>query len=203
MAGIQKSAGQIREAARASMQGKTGKCIGVTVLYFVIVMGMNAIPVLGTIASIVLSGPLTLGLTMFFLGIVRGESVGIERLFDGFNHVMNAFVTYILVAVFIILWSLLLIIPGLIKGLAYSMTFYILADNPEMKPLQAIEESRKMMDGNKLDLFILFLTFIGWYLLGVITLGLGFLWVIPYQNASLAHFYLEVNKGKNSVASAA
>ncbi len=203
MAGIQKSAGQIREAARASMQGKTGKCIGVMVLYLVIVMGMNVIPVLGTIASIALTGPLTLGLAMFFLGIVRGESVGIERLFDGFNYVMNAFVTYILVTVFIILWSLLLIIPGLIKGLAYSMTFYILADNPEMKPLQAIEESRKMMDGKKLDLFILFLSFIGWYLLGIITLGLGLLWVIPYQNASVSHFYLEARKGKETVASTA
>ncbi len=88
------------------------------------------------------------------------------------------------------LWTLLFIIPGIVKAYAYRMVPYILADNPKMGPDNAITLSRKMMDGHKLNLFILELSFIGWYLLGLLALGVGILFVNPYYNATEAQLYL-------------
>ena len=86
----------------------------------------------------------------------------------------------------------LLIIPGIIKGLAYSMTPYILKDFPELSPNQAINLSIKMMKGHKFDYFWLNLSFIGWYILAMFTLAIGFVWVLPYVQTANAAFYQEV-----------
>ncbi len=98
----------------------------------------------------------------------------------------------ILVAIFTFLWTLLLIIPGIVKGLAYSMTFFIIRDNPELSVNQAINLSCKMMKGRKFDFFYLNLSFIGWGILSVLTLGIGLVWLIPYMYASYASFYQDV-----------
>lgn len=87
------------------------------------------------------------------------------------------------------LWALLLLIPGIVKGLAYAMTPYIIKENPEMKAIDAIHLSQDMMRGHKYDLFYLGLSFIGWIILGIFTLGIGLLWVIPYIGTAQAAFY--------------
>ena len=87
------------------------------------------------------------------------------------------------------LWSLLFVIPGIVKACSYAMTFYIKAENPNLTATEAITESRKMMDGHKLDYFFLQLSFIGWYIVGAICLGIGVLWVNTYREASNAIFY--------------
>lgn len=97
-----------------------------------------------------------------------------------------------LVVLFIYLWMLLLIIPGIIKAFAYAMTPYILKDNPELSANQAINLSMKMMKGHKFDLFYLYLSFIGWSILSMFTLGLGYLWLMPYMYTSMAAFYQDV-----------
>lgn len=97
-----------------------------------------------------------------------------------------------LIGIFCFLWSLLLIIPGLVKGFAYAMTPYILVDNPELSANEAINLSQKMMKGHKFDLFWLVLSFIGWILLGILTLGIGYFWLIPYVNTAMAGFYQDV-----------
>jgi len=89
-----------------------------------------------------------------------------------------------------ILWFLLLIIPGIVKGFAYSMVPYILADNPNIGCKKAIALSNKMTDGHKFNMFVLGLSFIGWYLLGTLALMVGVLFVLPYQNATYAELYL-------------
>ena len=91
---------------------------------------------------------------------------------------------------------MLLIVPGIIKGLSYSMTFYILRDRPELTPSQAIDESMRMMEGHKADLFILMLSFIGWAILATITV-IGLIWFIPYVYTASAAFYerLKADKG--------
>lgn len=98
--------------------------------------------------------------------------------------------TMLLRGIYIFLWSLLLIIPGIIKSYAYRMVPYILADNPNLGADNAITLSRQMMDGSKFDLFVMELSFIGWYLLGLLALGIGMLFVNPYYNATEAQLYL-------------
>lgn len=103
------------------------------------------------------------------------------------------FLTYILYEIFLILWTWLLIIPGLIKAYSYAMTPYILRDmldsGHEPTATEAISASRKLMDGHKMDLFIFDLSFIGWWLLGIISCGIGLLWVNPYYRQAKANFY--------------
>ena len=97
-----------------------------------------------------------------------------------------------LMGLFVNLWSLLLIVPGLIKAYAYALTPYILIDNPDLSANQAINLSRKMMKGHKLDLFCLGLTFIGWVILSILTFGIGVLWLVPYMTSATSVFYLDV-----------
>jgi uncharacterized membrane protein len=109
--------------------------------------------------------------------------------FDGQNY-MKIVQTMLLSKVFIFLWSLLLIIPGIIKSYAYRMVPYILADNPNIGVMKAITLSNEMTKGHKFDMFILDLSFIGWYFLGALALGIGVLFVMPYENATNAELYL-------------
>ena len=97
-----------------------------------------------------------------------------------------------LMGLFIALWSLLLVIPGIIKAFSYAMTPYILEENPELSANEAIDRSRAMMKGHKFDLFWLYLSFIGWAILCIFTLGIGYLWLIPYMQAAQASFYEDV-----------
>ena len=98
----------------------------------------------------------------------------------------------ILSTIYIFLWTLLLIIPGIIKSYSYALTPYILVEHPEMSANEAIEESMRLMDGHKFDLFYLQLSFIGWAILSILSLGLGFFWLIPYQMTAQAAFYRDI-----------
>lgn len=98
----------------------------------------------------------------------------------------------LLMCIFITLWSLLLVIPGIIKSFSYAMTPYILKDYPELSANQAINLSRKMMKGHKFDLFCLMLSFLGWVILSMFTLGIGYLWLAPYMYTTMAAFYEDV-----------
>ena len=98
----------------------------------------------------------------------------------------------VLSTIYIFLWTLLLIIPGIIKSYSYALTPYILVEHPEMSANEAIEESMRLMDGHKFDLFYLQLSFIGWAILSILSLGLGFFWLIPYQMTAQAAFYRDI-----------
>ena len=118
----------------------------------------------------------------------------IDRLFAGYRQFGRIFVAYLLIFVYTFLWTLLFIIPGIVKSYSYAMTPYILADHPELSGEQAISRSMAMMQGNKLRLFLLHLSFIGWAILATLTCGIGFLWLYPYIYASMAVFYEDVKK---------
>lgn len=109
--------------------------------------------------------------------------------FDEQNY-MGIVQTMLLSKIFIFLWTLLLIIPGIIKAYSYRMVPYILADNPNIGATKAIALSNEMTMGHKFDMFVLDLSFIGWYFLGVLALGIGALFVMPYENATNAELYL-------------
>ena len=98
----------------------------------------------------------------------------------------------ILPTIYIVLWSLLLLVPGIIKSFSYAMTNYILIDHPDLSVNEAITHSRHMMNGNKWRFFLLNLSFIGWGILCILTLGIGFIWLVPYMEATFAKFYLDL-----------
>lgn len=145
------------------------------------------------IGSILILGPLAYGLTKVELKLVRGENGGqfnIADLFTGFtDDFLNTFLLGFLQSIFIFLWSLLFIIPGIVKSYSYAMAFYIQVDAENKDWNACITESRKMMDGHKWELFVLDLSFLGWYILGSLCCGIGILWVIPYHEAARANFY--------------
>ncbi len=94
---------------------------------------------------------------------------------------------------YIFLWSLLFIIPGIVAGYSYAMADYILAEKPNMTASEAVELSKSMMYGNRFRLFCLQLSFIGWDILATLAFGIGHLWLTPYKQASYAAFYREVS----------
>lgn len=144
--------------------------------------------------------PLTLGYSVAHKDLLQNGDAAVTR-----NTIRHAFTDYVrnavsilLVYVYTALWTLLFIVPGIIKGLAYSLTPFIVKDNPQLSPNQAINLSMKMMKGHKFDLFYLYLSFIGWIFLAILTLGIGLLWVIPYMQTSMAAFYLDVKNDYNN-----
>lgn len=144
--------------------------------------------------------PLSLGYSVAHKELLQNGDAAITR-----NTVRLAFSDYVrnavsilLVYLYTLLWTLLFIVPGIIKGLAYSLTPFIVKDNPQLLPNEAINLSMKMMKGHKFDLFYLYLSFIGWIFLAILTLGIGLLWVIPYMQTSMAAFYLDVKNDYNN-----
>ena len=141
------------------------------------------------IVNFIIGGTVQLGYAKFLLGQHDGKDYSVGDLFSQFRRFGTGFAQAFLKNLYIILWTLLFIIPGLIKTYSYAMTPFILADHPEMTANEAITASRKLMDGHKGELFVLGLSFFGWGLLCVITLGIASLWVTPYINAAYAAFY--------------
>jgi uncharacterized membrane protein len=182
----------LMQMARESLKGKWGLAIGTLIVYFLIATTLQIIPIVGPIASLIISGPFALGLATFSLSISRDQDPKLEKIFQGFNNFGTALGAYLLMLLFILLWTLLLIIPGIIAAISYSMTFYILADDNSIGAMDAINKSKKMMNGYKWKYFCLGLRFIGWTLLCVLTLGIGFLWLMPYMQVSMAKFYDDV-----------
>lgn len=190
---MEASYSELRARARQSLKGYWGRAVGATVFFGVITFivewlaGFLMVP--GIILTYVISSAFALGLVSFFLSFARYSHRPVSDIFYGFNHIIKAFVLMILTTVFTLLWTLLLIVPGIIASFRYSMAYYILRDNPEISPLEAIRRSKAMMDGHKWRYFVLNLTFIGWTLLAVVTFGIGMLWLLPYIQVTMAHFY--------------
>ena len=142
----------------------------------------------------------TLGSASYFLKLSRGEEVKLEELFSKGNLFIKAICITIVGGVIIFAGCLLFIIPGIILAFGYSMTTYILLDNPEVGVTEALKQSREMMKGHKMQYFILNLSFIGWAILSVFTLGILLFWLVPYIEVTCANFYNDIS-GKNSEVS--
>lgn len=191
--------------AKESLRDKWGLAIGTFLVYTLIINGLqfnysfysnmfgtNLLASTGGLVSLIIGGPMTLGISYFALAISRNQEARFEQLFKGFNNFGTALGAYLLMAIFVILWMLLLIIPGIIAAISYAMTFYIIADNPSIQVMDAIDKSKKMMYGYKWKFFCLNLRFLGWAILCLFTLGIGFLWLIPYMEISFAKFYDDI-----------
>ena len=133
------------------------------------------------------------GYAKFNLNLVDRNKASFENLFEYFSNWKTTTITRLLRALYTFLWSLFFIIPGIVAGFSYAMTEYILAENPELTPDEAIQASKSMMMGNRWRLFCLQFSFIGWDILATLAFGLGHLWLTPYKQAAYAAFYREVS----------
>lgn len=178
---------EIMSKARESLSTQWNLAIG-TFFIFLLISGMSSE------VSLIIGGAMQLGASIVALNIARGKKAEFSQLFDGFKNFANSLVANLLMIVFILLWMLLLIIPGIIAAIAYSQTFFIMADDKKISGSDAIKKSKKMMMGNKGKYFMLCLRFSGWFILSILTLGIGFLWLVPYVSVSMANFYDAVKK---------
>lgn len=197
-----KTRAELKAMAKESLQGKYGDAIVITVLLFIISaligggtaafttnMSEENAEIIESIVELILSGLFTFGYLSFFLKISRNEDVEINELWSKTSMFMTFIAAAILISLFTTLWTLLLIIPGIIAAYSYQMTLYILLDNPDMNVMDAIKESKRMMKGHKMDYFVLQLSFIGWIILGIFTLGILYLWLVPYMSVTMCNFY--------------
>jgi len=146
----------------------------------------------GLLATVqfIVGGVVKLGYCQYLLKLHDGEEAELKDLFSQFSdRFVDGFLLSLLTSIYIFLWSLLFIIPGIVATFKYAMAPFILLENPDMKPGEAITASKEMMDGHKARLFCLDFSFIGWAFLSVLTMGIGGLWLSPYMNASYAAFY--------------
>ena len=199
---------ELKQAARQALKNQWSNAVMLTLtamvvsiaLYFLITAPFTdhtQSSVAQWVTTIILM-PLDWGLLMVFLRIFRQqEGTDAKNLFEGYQQFLRICGTLLLRQVYIFLWLLLLLIPGIVKSFSYAMTPYILADYPELKYNGAIELSMKLMKGHKWRLFCLSLSFIGWGILAICTLGIGFLWLTPYYQVTMIAFYEDL-KQENS-----
>lgn len=179
---------ELKKLAKEQIKGNILCFFGVTIVIGLII-GLLSFTVIGAVA---LLGPLSLGISMFVLEIVRTKKSNFGTAFKGFNQFGSSLLASILMGIFTFLWSMLFVIPGIIAKFRYSMTYYILADNPNMSGMEAISKSKEMMKGHKGELFVIFLSFFWWYVLGAITFGLAYIYISPYICATVANFYEKI-----------
>ncbi|GIM29584.1 membrane protein [Clostridium polyendosporum] len=201
----------VKREAIAKLSGKWGVSIGVLVLYILISMGLSSLTnvikvytgstplyIVLTILSIIITTLIAFGIINFFVLLSREEAVAVGDSFYGFkNSSLKAIGVMILSQIFIFLWTLLLIIPGIVAYYKYAFALYILRDNPDMEVTEAIKKSKELVYGYKGKLLLFQLSFIGWILLCIVTFGIAALWVAPYINTATAVFYnklLELKK---------
>ena len=184
---MEKNSKYFRDLGWAQLQGRWGNPVILTLVYLVICSLVSSVSsgILG-----LLTIPMGYSYAVSFLENKRtGAEFKIEKLFEGYKDFIRIFGTILLETAYVILWTLLLIVPGIIKAISYSQTYFVMKDNPELSFNAAIERSMAMMEGRKMQYFLLQLSFIGWIILAMLTFGLLTLWVNPYISATNAHFY--------------
>ena len=141
----------------------------------------------------VLGSFIGVGYAKFNLNLVDKKNAAFETLFEYFSYWKTTTISRLLRALYVFLWSLLFVIPGIVAGFSYAMTDYILAENPELTADEAITQSKELMMGNRWRFFCLQFSFIGWDILATLAFGIGHLWLTPYKQAAYAAFYREVS----------
>lgn len=207
------SSSEMRAAGRADLSGRWGESAMLTFVLIIITCFVNGtvgqglnlwFAGLGSLTTILLL-PMGWGYSVSFLINHRGaerDPFDLDCLFTGYKKCSRIFTTLILKNLIVVLGLVLLIVPGIYFALAYAMTDYLLFDNPELKNQAALRRSKEMMVGHKTELLWLWLSFIGWAILCLLTLGIGFFWLQPYVNSSMANFYETVKSEYEAYAPA-
>ena len=187
---------ELKTCARTGPKGNYWTFFGGMILWSILSGVVNFLPFLVTLVAIAFCCIQQYGFANMALRGADHRQLAIGDAFIGFNQFGRAFGCMFLMGLFTFLWSLLLVIPGIIKAFSYMLTPYIVLENPQMPITAAIDESRRLMDGNKWRAFCLGLSFIGWWLLGFLTLGILFFWLFPYQSITMGAFYRAVLREK-------
>ena len=190
-----KTRAEIKTLAKESFRGRYWFCVGVLALYWVIVMALSYTGV----GSLILGGPILIGLNFVMVNLFMGAPCGVDSMFSkAFEDFGRKLGGYLWMQLFLFLWALIPvagIVICIVKSLAYSMTTYILSDCPNVKAQDALKLSMRMMQGHKGELFVLYLSFLGWWLLNALTLGiLAIFWTGPYCQLTMAGWYLELRE---------
>ncbi len=189
-----------KNRALANLEGKWGTAAIASLIYFVVSQGVSyafTMPMGNNMTMsystqglwALLCLPLSWGFAIYFLNLIRNEDIRYERLFDGYKDFVRLFLAGFLVTLAVFIGILLFIVPGIIIAMMFSQTEYILKDDKEISAADAIMKSMRMMEGHKAELFWLIFSFIGWFILACLTLGIGFLFLAPYFNTTMAHYY--------------
>ena len=184
---------ELKTLAKAQLKGKVGMFFLCSLIIGAISL-VSVIPVAGTIALLLITPSLSIGLILVYLDATKNENPKVARMFDGFQYFGKAILLMLLVGIFTLLWSLLFYIPGIIKSISYSMSYYILAENPQMTAREALNESKAIMHGHKMEYFVLGLSFIPWILLVMVTFGIAAIWVMPYMQLTITNFYNSIKR---------
>ena len=192
---------ELKAMAKAQIKGKIGILFLITLIVAIIPSLLGMIPVVGSIATLLIAPALTLSLIRVYLNVIKDVKPSAGDAFSGCDDFWAAFKVQFLVGLYTFLWSLLFYIPGIVKGISYSMSMYVLAENKGMSARECIKRSQEMTNGHKMELFVLSLSFIGWAFLGVFTFGLLYIWLMPYMQATFANAY-NVLRGVPEVESA-
>lgn len=194
---------ELKRHAKDQLRGKWGLAVGSIFVVMLIQLVVNFISnfiednivllLIAFLVSMVVSTVLSIGICRFSLNFAyEDRQPAFKDIFSGFQVILKAIGLSLLLTIIVVVGMVLLIIPGIIFCYMFSQSFFILADDNSKSVIQCLKESAAMMKGYKFKYFVLTLSFLGWMLLGAITLGIGLLWVIPYMNVTLASFYLKV-----------
>ena len=188
-----KTRAELKEMAKQQIKGNIGMLFVISLIIGAISGAAGAIPPLALAVSIIVTPAFSISIIRVYQEMARnGKKPEAKDAFAGFDDFWTGFKALFLVGLFTFLWSLLFIIPGIIKSFSYSQTMMIVAENKGIGAREAINRSKAMMDGRKMDYFVLGLSFIGWGLLCCITLGIASIWVGPYIQATMVNFYNDI-----------
>ncbi len=182
---------RIKEYAKAALQGNYGVAI-LAIVIQTVAISIAAGPTLG-IALLLLAPPFEVGLSFVFLSLWRRRPVGNTGIFHGFQNYLSSLLGILWRDLWVFLWSLLFLIPGILKAYEYFLVPYLLADYPEMRPNTALKVSGAVTQGHRMEIFIMQISFFWWSLLSAFTGGILYIFYVgPYMNTSLAGLYDEL-----------
>jgi uncharacterized membrane protein len=198
---------QIMKEAQESLKGKWGISIAACLIAGAITIMITILGGYlinedwgGNFLSLLITPPIAVGLALFFINVHDGNKLEIKTIFNPFKEVWtNSVLAYLMMIVIVIIGTILFIIPGIIATLMFSQIFYIIAEDKEIDPYNALVKSKQMMEGNKWKLFKILLRILLLAIGCILTLGIGFIWLAPYQNAVYAKFYKVVKQEKNLI----
>ena len=186
---------EIKEQAKKNLNGKWGGAIIIFLIYLVISAGISA-----TGVGMLFTSVLTIAVINAFLKGRNQNDYNPSDMFEPLNdNPTNIVLLSLIKNIYILLWSLLFVVPGIIKSYAYALCEYLAIKHPDWEYKKCLEESQKMMNGHKFELFMLQLSFLGWDILSFFTLGILQIYVAPYKFASLAIYYEQVEQNYCSV----
>lgn len=182
---------QLMRRAKSQLQGQWGEAAIASLIYIV----LTALASNTYILALVVSGPLTFGYILYLACLVDRRQNNLNLLFQGFSRFVETLVAGLLITLALSVGLALLIVPGIIVACGFSMTFYIMLDDPKISGLDAMKASWNMMNGRKWDFFCLQIQFIGWILLCIVTCGIGSIWLSPYMTVTNLNYYRKIRYG--------